>query len=845
MEDADAARLRERLAIAERELADAAAAVGEFVRGSGELDRMSRAERWFRRRTERQLRDHVVATTALQEEVSRLRDWLNASRQSGAALVASLRDQIAASQSAPAMQESAFAPPLRRLVAGARKRLERQDHGEDLVTLADRANADRQWDRAMRLYRAALDRNPNNPPIWVQFGHSLKETGSLADAEAAYRTALAGDPVCADTHLQLGHLLKLRGRRREAEAAYLRCFVLDPTNTHALPELIGLGWSPAQTEELRGFLSPRAFSPPGSYPLWVLQHGTLDDADRGAIRAHIRALGWSPLISVVVPVFNTEEEYLRRMIESVRQQLYPNWEFCLADDASTKPHIREVLKEFAAVDARIKYIVRETNGHICAATNSALSLATGDFVALVDHDDLLAESALYEIAAELNEYPDADIIYSDSDLINNLGERFNPYFKTDWDPDLVLGHNLVSHLGVYRRALVEQVGGMRVGFEGSQDYDLLLRVAERTSASNIRHIAAILYHWRRAGAVQSFSEQWLDRCLVAARRAIRQHLERTGVDARVEPAPKLPGWNRIVYPLPRQHPFVSVIVPTRDRAELLERCANGVLTRTDYEPLELLIVDNGSIERETEQLFNRLLEDRRLRVLRHPGPFNFAAINNRAVEQARGEVVLLLNNDVDVMSPSWLEEMVSHAQRPEIGAVGAKLFYPDGSIQHGGVVLGIGHGAGHFFIGAADDDRYWGFLALTRRVSAVTAACMAVRRSVYLEVGGLDEVNFPIGLNDVDFCLRLRERDYAVLWTPHAQLRHLESASRGVDTDKAESLARLEGDEERLRERWGELLDNDPFYNPNCALEMGHFGLAFPPRRRKPWLPFMNKRQER
>jgi O-antigen biosynthesis protein len=789
------------------------------------------------------------------------------------------------------------------------------------VDVADRARDAGKWELAARLYREALDRDPDNPSIWIQYGHALKESGKLQDsgklaqAELAYRQALFLDPAAADPYLQLGHVLKLQGKTEEAEAAYLRAFALDSRLHYPLDELRGLGWSEMelselrrmtgtntadpvvrarenstllahsatpvareqstglQQDELRNHSSPEDHSPVmescgvrgdgndahdrshdiaklsqqvvqpvnaadhPSYTRWVAEYDTLNDIDRADIRAHISGLARRPLISVVVPVYNTDEKYLREMIESVRSQIYPHWELCLANDASTKPHVERVLQEFAARDRRIKFMQRETNGHISAATNTALDLATGEFVALLDHDDLLSETALYEIAVELDAHPDADVIYSDSDNIDDSGRRSDPYFKTDWNPDLMLGHNMVSHLGVYRRSLVEQVGRLRIGFEGSQDYDLMLRVLEASAPSRIRHIPAVLYHWRRNAALSPafFSETSLERCVVSARRAIREHLERTGVQARIDVPPKCPAWTRVVYSLPRERPLVSIIVPTRDRADLLARCADGVLTRTDYEPLELVIVDNDSEEPETHRLFTRLLEDSRVRIIRHPGEFNYAAVNNRAVGEARGEIVVLMNNDVDVISSLWLEEMVSHALRPEIGAVGAKLLYPDGRVQHAGVVLGVGHGAGHFFhLAPRDDVGYFGFLALTRRVSAVTAACMALRRSVYAEAGGLDAVNFPVAFNDVDLCLRIGERGYAVVWTPYAELYHLESATRGADRDP-ERLARFERDAEQLRQRWGEILSRDPFYNLNCSVAAAYFEPGFPPRRCKPW----------
>jgi len=583
---------------------------------------------------------------------------------------------------------------------------------------------------------------------------------------------------------------------------------------------------------------PTEAKPDDVYERWVREHDTLDDSDRRAIRAHIAEFRQRPLISVVVPAYNTNRKHLEEMITSVLQQLYPHWELCIADDASPSPHVARMLREYAALDRRIKTVTRKVNGHVSAATNSALELATGEFVALLDHDDVLSERALYEVAAELNAHTDAQIVYSDSDYIDDAGRRSYPYFKTDWDPDLMLGHNLVSHIGVYRRSLLEELGGLRAGFEGSQDYDLMLRAAEIVRPGQIRHIPGVLYHWRRNGPSPTFSESSLERCVVAARRAIRQHLERSGTGARVEPAPKIPSLTRVAFPLPATRPLVTVIVPTRDRADLLARCADGVLTRTDYDPLELIIVDNDSKEPETFALLERLVTDPRVKILRHEGAFNVAALNNRAVREARGEIVVLLNNDVEVKSALWLEEMVSQAIRPEVGAVGAMLLYPDGRVQHAGVVLGVGDGAGNAFDLAPNGPGYFGFLALTRRVSAVTAACMALRRSTYLEVRGLDDANLPSNFSDVDLCLRLGERGYGVVWTPHAELWRMDSASRGSDTDDRDRVARVERDADFLKQRWPAILSGDPHYNVNLSIERAHFEPAFPPRRRQPWLQF-------
>ncbi len=512
---------------------------------------------------------------------------------------------------------------------------------------------------------------------------------------------------------------------------------------------------PARTDALLAPVPPET-----EYERWVREYDTLNDDDRVAIRAHIDRLGRKPLISVVMPAYETPEPLLRAAIGSVRAQLYPHWELCVADDASPSATVAQVLRDAAFAEPRIKWMRRESNGHIAAATNSAMSLASGEFVALMDHDDLLPEQALYEVAVDLDAHPETDLLYTDEDRIGPDGNRHSPYFKTDWNPDLLLGQNAVCHLGVYRRALLEKIGGLRSGFEGSQDYDLTLRVAAATKSARIRHVPAILYHWRERDQSSSFSQAQLEGCVEAARRAIADHLDSNGEGAasgEVLPAPAAPVWSRVRWPLPDPAPRASLIVPTRDRADLLARCAAGLLLRTDYPDLELLIADNDSVESATLALFDRLRADTRVRVLPLPGPFNFSALNNAAVRQASGQVLVLINNDIDVIDGGWLREMVSQAMRPAIGAVGAKLLYADDTVQHGGVLLGMGHFdggpgvAGHVGLGASRDDvGYFGSLALTRDFSSVTGACLALRREVLEAVGVLGETNQPAAFNDVD-----------------------------------------------------------------------------------------------
>jgi len=572
-----------------------------------------------------------------------------------------------------------------------------------------------------------------------------------------------------------------------------------------------------------------------AYRRWVAAFDTLDDADRAAIRAHIAGMAAPLLISVVMPAYETPEPLLRQAIASVRSQLWPHWELCVADDASPSPRVAAILAEAAAADPRIKWLRRVANGHICAATNSALALATGEWVALLDHDDILPEHALYEVAVEAAAHPRTQVIFSDEDNIDARGRRSGPYFKPDFDPDLLLGQNLISHLGVYRRSLLRRLGGLRLGFEGSQDHDLALRAVAAVGEAAVRHIPKVLYHWRQAAGPASFSEASLARCIDASRRAVRDHLAERGLPGEVAAAPLLPAFSRVVWPLPDPPPLVSVIVPTRDRADLLGCCLEGVLARTDYPAIEVLVADNGSTEAPTLALFARLAADPRVRILPMPGPFNYARLNNQASAAARGGILVLLNNDIEVIGPDWLREMVSQCLRPAIGAVGCKLLYGDGTLQSGGTVLGVGGVAAHYLAGAAHGGPGpSGSLALARSVSAVTAACLAVRREVFEAVGGFDEANLPVTFNDVDLCLRIRQRGWRNLWTPFAELHHLESASRGDDFS-GEKLARFMREEAFMHRRWDAELAADPYWNPNLSLATAYRNLAVPPRGAKPW----------
>ena len=526
-------------------------------------------------------------------------------------------------------------------------------------------------------------------------------------------------------------------------------------------------------------------------------------------------------ISLVTPTYETPAAFLTAMIRSVREQTYADWELCIADGASNSPEVRAVLEEEARRDPRIRVVFLARNEGIAGNSAAALALATGDYVAFLDHDDLLPPFALFEIARAVNEDPDADLLYSDEDKIDAAGvRRSEPHFKPDWSPDMLRSHNYVCHLTAYGRALLEQVGGPRPGFDGSQDHDLILRASER--AKKIVHIPKILYHWRihgestaRAAGAKNYSHE-------AGRRALREHLGRLGLEGEVIDGP-VPNSFHTTYRLPRR-PLVSLIVPTHDQVPLLSRCMDS-LARSGYDNLEILVVENNSKAPETFAYYRRLQERTDVRMMTWERPFNYAAVNNWAAAQARGEVLLFLNNDVEAINPDWIERLLEHALRPEVGGVGAKLYFPNDTIQHAGVLVGVGGVAAHAHGGFRRSDHgYFTRLGVVQNFTAVTGACLMMRKGVFEELGGFDE-GFALAFNDVDLCMRLRRRGYLIVWTPLAELYHHESATRGSEDTPAKK-ERFRGEVHRFLVKWGDCLwRGDPYYNPNLTHEGGDFRL--------------------
>nr|WP_277608500.1 glycosyltransferase family 2 protein [Microbulbifer elongatus] len=532
-----------------------------------------------------------------------------------------------------------------------------------------------------------------------------------------------------------------------------------------------------------------------------------------------------PLISVLLPVYNTDPKLLRECVDSVLNQSYRKWELCIADDRSTNPEVVQSLRYFASCDDRIKVLFRQENGHICAASNSALEMVVGDYVALLDHDDVLAPHALARVVEAIDKSPRVSLLYSDEDKIDALGVRFEPHFKPAWNPDLLLSQNYICHLMVLKTEMIREVGGFRVGVEGSQDHDLLLRCLPQLSEETVVHIPEVLYHWRAAEGSTALAGANKAYTMKSGLRAVADYLQRERLSARVEPGPT-PNTYSVRWSVPEPAPLVSLIVPTRDRYDVLQPCVDAILSRTDYPNFELLILDNQSSCAKTLHYLEAVSHDSRVSIHRWNYPFNYSAINNFAARLAKGEILGLINNDIEPINADWLREMVGQACRPEIGCVGAKLYYPNDTIQHGGVILGIGGVAGHshkYF--HRDDYGYFSRLHLVQNLSAVTGACLILRKSVFEEVGGLNEEDLAIAFNDVDLCLKVREAGYRNLWTPQAELYHHESVSRGSDNTNAKRN-RAQREAQYMRKRWGEQLDNDPAYNPNLTLIHEDFSLA-------------------
>ena len=559
---------------------------------------------------------------------------------------------------------------------------------------------------------------------------------------------------------------------------------------------------------------------PMDYEKWLPCH--LPGAEE-LKRQRRQSFSYAPKISIVVPLYRTRKEYLEAMIESVKAQSYENWELCLSDGSGEEHSLKGILSEYRKADERIRVMENREQLRISENTNQAVRAATGEFIAFLDHDDALCPNALYECVKALNQKPGTELLYSDEDKMSVKGTRFfEPHFKPDFNPDLLRTVNYICHLLVVRKSLLDETGLLRPEFDGAQDYDLILRLTEKTD--KIHHIPKILYHWRSHEESTAENPESKKYAFLAGQRALDEHFKRIGVPARVIQGP-YPGLYRTVYEWPEK-PLVSIIIPNKDHIKDLSRCIASVEEKSLYRNYEFIIVENNSMEEETFAWYKELeKENPKVRVLTWDGPFNYSAINNFGARYARGEYLLLLNNDTEVISPEWLDELLGYAMRPDVGIVGARLYYGDNTVQHAGVVIGFGGIAGHCFVQQPRESTgYCHRIICAQNYSAVTAACMMVRAAVFREVEGLSE-DLAVAFNDLDFCLKVRKAGYLVVYDPYAELYHYESKSRGLE-DTPEKVERFAREIATVEEHWPNIYKiPDPYYNPNLTLKSQDFSL--------------------
>ncbi len=545
-----------------------------------------------------------------------------------------------------------------------------------------------------------------------------------------------------------------------------------------------------------------------SYSEWIEKN---EPSYRQLQKQRAEVFPYMPLISVAVPTYNTKQSFLEEMIASLEEQTYPNWELCIADgNSENRDEIERILKQHS----KIKYVMLDENKNIVGNSNEALKLCTGEFIGLLDHDDTLAPFCLYEVVKAINENPDAEMLYSDEDKFTvSDGPRFEPHFKPDFSPNYLNSCNYITHFSVFKKPLMDKLGGFREGYDGSQDHDLILRATEM--AKSVVHIPKILYHWRVHDGSTAKNIGAKNYAVTAGEKAVAAHLERIGTPGTVESIEGKPMY-RVHLPVDDTEK-VSVIIPNKDHVDDLKKCLDSILEKTTYRNYEIIIVENNSVQSETFDYYDTLKSNGKIRVIYYKGDFNFSKINNFAAEQCDGKYLLFLNNDTEVITPNWIEELVMLGQQENIGAVGAKLIYPNNTIQHAGVVIGLFGIAGHLFSGFAHNaDGYFGRLKLVYNYSAVTGACMLIKHSDFDAVGGFEET-LAVAFNDIDLCEKLLHIGKYNVYTPFCELYHYESKSRGLDVDK-EKDRRFRREIKICRKRWKELEDGDPFFNPNLSL---------------------------
>ncbi len=682
------------------------------------------------------------------------------------------------------------------------------------------------WEEAIACYQKTIELVPQAASVYQHWGEALAAQEQWKEAVEKYYQSIEIDPNCAAAQHQLGIALAQVQRYDEAVDCYLKALQLCPDSQSIKLDLAqALVHQDLLDAEIADYLQLKSAQGSEIYDLWRKANEPRT-ADLRQMRQTVEIFGYKPLISVIMPTYNTPEWFLREAIDSVLEQVYPHWELCIADDASPAPHVKQILDQYCAKDSRIKVVYRQQNGHISAASNSALELATGEFIALLDHDDLLTPDALYEVVLLLNRHPEADMIYSDEDKVNEKGKLIGPFFKPDWSPDSFFSRMYTCHLGVYRRELINQISGFRLGYEGSQDYDLVLRFTEKTD--RIFHLPKILYHWRMHPGSAAGGAQAKPYAYEAGKRALQDAINRRGESGKVEAVPGFLG-NFIVRYNIFDYKLVSIIIPTKDLGETLDKCLESIFTKSLYPHYEVILIDNGSVEEYTNNVIEKwsIQEADRFRSYRLDIPFNFSTLNNYAVNQAKGDYLLFLNNDTEVISPDWIDAMVEQAQRASIGAVGSLLLYSDNTIQHAGVILGVGGIANHSHRGFSSvDPGYFSYIKCLNNVSAVTGACLMCRREVFEEIGGFDET-LAVAYNDVDLCLKMLNLGYKNIYLPHVILYHHESKSRGYE-DTPKKQKRLRQEIEIITHRWQKFINNDPYYNPHLSKTKCDYSINLP-----------------
>ena len=533
-------------------------------------------------------------------------------------------------------------------------------------------------------------------------------------------------------------------------------------------------------------------------------------------------------ISVLVPLYNTPEKFLREMIDSVVSQTYKNWELCLADGSDDKhTDVGRICQEYIEKDSRIKYQKIEKNLGISGNTNVCFSMATGNFIGLFDHDDVMHPSLLFECVKTVCE-KDADYVYTDEATFTspNLDDLIVLHFKPDYSPDNLRANNYICHFSMFDADLLKKTGLFRPEYDGSQDHDMILRLTEE--AKHVCHIPKILYYWRSHPNSVAADIGAKTYAIDAAKRAVHDHMrDYYGIEVEVESTRAFPTIFQIKYPI-NGEPLISIVIPNKDHVEDLRRCITSIEKKSTWKNYEIVVVENNSVEQSIRDYYKELESDPKVKIVTYEGGFNYSRINNVGVKETKGEYLLFLNNDTEVISPDWMEQLLMYAQRKDVGAVGAKLYYADNTIQHAGVVIGLGahRSAGHTHYKMPREHLgYMGRLCYAQDVTAVTGACLMVKKSIYEEVDGLDE-SFTISLNDVDLCLKIREKGYLNIFTPFAELYHYESKTRGME--EGDKLRRYERECAHFRDKWKEQLDaGDPYYNPNFSLDYSDFTLRF------------------